>query len=144
MFCFFWYLLAENSPELKCLLHPCSLHTPILYFPYMERGNVRHGRYRNSSIHNQACSNEIHESTISLRFLALSWDFSDLRFLPSFLRCYKMLFMNKLEFSLLFDSFVCISETIEVVRFSVRFSLFQCISYCGYCKEKMYLSINIV
>jgi hypothetical protein len=50
-----------------------------------------------------------------------------------------MLFMDKLELSSLIDPFVWISETIGVVRFSVRFSLFRCISKCGYYKDKMYV-----
>ncbi len=58
----------------------------------------------------------IHESTILLTFLCII-----LRFLPSFLPFYKMLFMNKLEFTSLIDCFVWISVTIGVVWFSVRF-----------------------
>ncbi len=44
-------------------------------------------------------------------FWAYSWDFSDLNFLPSFLSFYKMLFMNKLEFSSLIDFLVSILKT---------------------------------
>ncbi len=49
-----------------------------------------------------------------------------MRCLPSSLPFYKMLFMNKLEFSSFIDCFVGISETIEVVWFSVRFSSLRC------------------
>ncbi len=47
-----------------------------------------------------------------------------MRFLKT-LSFYKMLFMNKLEFSSLTDCFIKISETIGVVWFSVKFSYFN-------------------
>ncbi len=52
-----------------------------------------------------------------------------------------MLFMNKLEFPSLIDSFVWISETTGVVWFSVRFLYFLCISNCCFYGKKMYLHI---
>ncbi len=78
----------------------------------------------------------IHESTISLRFLEIILKFLRLEVstVLLFLPFYKMLFMNKLEFTSLVDCFVRISETIRVVWFSVRFSSFPCICYC--CRKK--------
>jgi hypothetical protein len=43
-------------------------------------------------------------------------------FQPSFLLFYKMVFMNKLEFSSLINCLEWISETIRVLWFSTRFS----------------------
>jgi hypothetical protein len=63
-----------------------------------------------------------------------------MRILPSFSTFYKMLFMNKLEFSSLIDCLVWISESIGEVRFTIRFSYFQFIVFsmgkrCYYIKS---------
>ncbi len=64
-------------------------------------------------------------------------------FLPAFLSSYKMLFMNKLEFSSSIDFLVQFSETIGVVWFSVSFSPLLCIfNYCFYGKSFIYIKIK--
>ncbi len=55
---------------------------------------------------------KIHEITISLRFLGIILRILKLEVSTLVLHFYKMLFMNKLEFSSLIDCFVWISETI--------------------------------
>jgi hypothetical protein len=68
-----------------------------------------------------------------MEFMKVQYNFVDF----SFLSFYKMLIMNKLEFSLLTDCYVWIFGTIRGgLWFSVRLSSFQRLSnYCFYAGE---------
>jgi hypothetical protein len=95
-------------------LHLCSKRTLKMYAAHLSRKSpairVKRGTNRTEIVT---------RNTLSPNF----WNginFSDLRFLPLILPFYKMLFMNKLEFSSLTDCLVWISKT--MVWFSDRCS----------------------